>query len=535
MSHPSYYFTLFKKFQCLGHVPEKAAHGSALPPQGVSFKDPVTLYGAARGGVPLIGVGTADTPLWGVLNAKANGQSSFVFGGLNWAPMPLGTGSDAAWNDPAVGGQGLVDAFAAWLAAGKPQDFPASIALPNAGTVSGPLDAGGPSIFVCSAANDNGTRPGTIPSNFWSSSLIYLVDRTNGVLANPPTLHGAQEYYVAAVVGNRGDAVGGKFGTGPGAVITPGVQAVAWALTFGTGGASPAVQLPSLSNLDVNAQDGINDLYFLPSGGYDIVGWRLTVQTVFDGLVAAINDAVANGAFTLPVGVTADQWLKTPPSHVCLKVAARREDQSWPAYDASPLVERRIAQKNLVVFDVDLAAPSPMPNIKWKYFTVGGPIQAMMNFMRASDRELGLNTLALRTDFAREEGRMLLALPRAIFARWLGKDGVKGCEIVERDCRERFKVPFDDHVVLEQAADEMELRIPPLDGQALPMAIGVQIDQTRLKPDTVHRVTLVHRAVVPHFGKGKEARCYQPETAIVGGFTLEFRIRRSESGTTGRL
>jgi hypothetical protein len=528
MSNPSYYFTLFKKFQCLGHVPERAAHGSALPPQGVSFKDAGALYSASRGGVPLIGAGTADTPLWGVLNAKANGQPSFVFGGLNWAPMPLGTGSDAAWNDPTVGGQGLVDAFAAWLAAGKPQDFPASITLPNGGTVAGALDAGGPSMFVCSAANDNGTRPGTIPNDFWNSSLIFLVDRTNGVVANPPTLHGAQEYYVAAVVGNRGDAVGGKYGMGPGAAIAPGVQAVAWALTFGTGGASPAVQLPSLSNLDVNAQNGINDLYFLPSAGYDIAGWRFTVQTVFDGLVAAINDAVANGVFTLPAGVTAEQWLKTPPSHVCLKVAARRDDQSWPAYDASPLVERRIAQKNLVVFDVDLAAPSPVPNIKWKFFTVGGPLQALMSQVRPFDRELGLNTLVLRTDLPRQAGRLLLALPRATFARWLGKEGVKGCEILERDCRERFGVPFEDHVVLQQTDDEVGLRIPPLDNNVLPLAIGVQLDQARLEPERAHRVTVVHHAVVPGFGRGKEARCYQPESVIVGGFTLEFRIRRSQ-------
>ena len=42
-SFPSYYFTLFKKFQCLGHIPEGSAHGSNNPPQGVSFKDPVAL------------------------------------------------------------------------------------------------------------------------------------------------------------------------------------------------------------------------------------------------------------------------------------------------------------------------------------------------------------------------------------------------------------------------------------------------------------------------------------------------------------
>jgi hypothetical protein len=309
------------------------------------------------------------------------------------------------------------------------------------------------------------------------------------------------------------------------------VQAVAWALTFGTGGASPAVQLPSLSNLDVNSPSGLNDVYFLPSAGYDIVGCRFTVQTVFDGLVAAINDAVANSSFALPTGVTAEQWLKTPPSHVCLKVAVRRDDESWPPYDASPQIERRIAQKNLAVFDVDLAAPSPTPHIKWKFFTVGGPLEALMRLVRSSDRDLGVNTLVLTTDFARQAARVLLAVPRTTFARWIGKEGVKGFEIVERDCREQFRVPFDDHVVLGQTGDEDGIRVPCLDGNVLPMAIGVQIDQAHLKPGTVQRVTLVHRAVVPRFGSGKQNRCYELETATVGGFTLEFRFHPSDASS----
>ncbi len=526
MSNPSYYFTLFKKFQCLGHVPEAASHGGGAPPAGVSFLDPVALYSASRGGVPLIGANTDNTPLWRVLNAKANGLGSFVYGGLNWFPMPFGAGADAAWTDPAVGGPPLVTAFADWLMAGKPQDFPAFIAIPNGGTVPGLLDAG-PSVFVCSSANDNGTRPGTIPSDFWNSSLIYLVDRTNGNQANPPTLHGAQEYYVAAVIGNRGDAAGGKYAAGPSAVSTPGVQATAWALTFGTGGASPGVQLPSLSNLDVSSQSGFNDVYFLASAKYDIVGFRFTVQTVFDGLVKAINDAVTSGVFLLPVGVSAEQWLKTPPSHVCLKVAVRRNDQSWPAYDASPQVERHIAQKNLVIFDVDLAAPSPMPNIKWTYFTAGGPLAAMLRILQGNDRELGINTLILKTDFAPQVARVLLAVPRAAFNRWIGKEGVRGFEILERDCHEQFRVPFDDHVVLIQKGQEDAIRIPFLDDNIVPFAIGVEIDQGHLKPDTVQRVTLLQRAIVPRFGSGKQKHCYELEDAVVGGFTLEFRIHRS--------
>src|SRR5262245_21596224 len=170
MSNPSYYFNLFKKFQCLGHVAVGSTHSGAAPVQMVSFDDPAALYTASRQNVPLIGSGTSSSPLWMVLNAKVNGIASFTYGGLNWFAMPLG--APAAWADPAIGGNGLVTAFTDWLAAGKHQDIPTSMlsSLPNGGTVPGAL-AAGPSVFVCSSPSDDGTRPGTVPWNFWDSSL----------------------------------------------------------------------------------------------------------------------------------------------------------------------------------------------------------------------------------------------------------------------------------------------------------------------------------------------------------------------------
>ena len=48
---------------------------------------------------------------------------------------------------------------------------------------------------------------------------------------------------------------------------------------------SPGVQLPALSNLDVNDKNGIYPQYFLNAGQYDVVSFRLNVQTVFDGIV----------------------------------------------------------------------------------------------------------------------------------------------------------------------------------------------------------------------------------------------------------
>jgi hypothetical protein len=152
-----------------------------------------------------------------------------------------------------------------------------------------------------------------------------------------------------------------------------------------------------------------------------------------------------------------------------------------------------------------------------------------MRILRGSDRELGINTLVVKSDFARQGARVHLALPRATFAQWVGKDGVRRFEVVERDSRERLRVPFEDHVVLTASGKEDGIRIPCLGDSALPMAIGVEIDQARLKLDTVQRVTVEHRAVVPRFGAGKRNRCYELEEAVVGGFTLEFRMHRTDS------
>jgi hypothetical protein len=298
-------------------------------------------------------------------------------------------------------------------------------------------------------------------------------------------------------------------------------------MTFGTGGASPAVQLPALSNLDPASNAGTNEVYAIHSAEYDIVGFRLAVGEVYNGLVAAINSAVTDGVFTLPAGVSAEDWLKTPPSHVCLKVAVRRDDESWPPFDASPQVERRIAQKNLMIFDVDLPAPV-MPSLFWKYFTMGGPLAELMRFLQPADREMGINTLVLKTDFPARAARIHLAVPRETYARWIRKGEVRGFKLIEQDCRDTLKVPFHDHVVLSHEGGEAAaLRVPYLGDHALPMAIGLEITDPELKPGE-HQVTVEHHAMVPRFGTGKASRCYTLEEHVVGGFTLLVRIHRAK-------
>src|SRR5688572_18240227 len=135
MANPSYFFTLFKKFQSLGHVMEGTFHGVAPGPQGVNYTNATNLLTLVRTGgtVPIIGATTATSPLWGVLNAKVIGTPSFSYDGQTWFAMPFGSAADAAWTD--FGGAPLVNAFADWINTGRPNDVPSFIALPGGGTV----------------------------------------------------------------------------------------------------------------------------------------------------------------------------------------------------------------------------------------------------------------------------------------------------------------------------------------------------------------------------------------------------------------
>jgi hypothetical protein len=99
----SYYFTLFKKFQVLNHVPEQTVHGAPSSPTGnFQLNDPSSVFG-----------GSATFPsLLGAINDIPNGVVNPHGGAIN----------DVAAVNP------------------------------------GPLTPG-VSLFVCSAANDTGVRP----------------------------------------------------------------------------------------------------------------------------------------------------------------------------------------------------------------------------------------------------------------------------------------------------------------------------------------------------------------------------------------
>ena len=259
MANPSFYFTLFKKFQVLNHVPFSTQHGNAgAPSGGFSLVDPNAVFAASNRGNLLGASATpADSPLWAVLNSRAGGTQGFIpvnVAGVPWPTMP--PGNPPAWlefqiNPPA---NKLVDVFGNWITAGKINDIPNGVIASMPAAFVGPDP--GVVLFACSMPGDQGVRPG-VPPNFWATSLIFLVDPGTGIAVNPATLTASSEYYLTAVIGNRGNTNAGRFINHP-----PAVQAAASVMVWNTV-VSPGVQLPSLSNLDVNDINGIYEQFFL--------------------------------------------------------------------------------------------------------------------------------------------------------------------------------------------------------------------------------------------------------------------------------
>ncbi len=507
MANPSYYFTLFKRFQVINHVPGGTVHGSASPTGGFDLKNPNSVFGSSNRG-SLLGATTnpADSPLWAILNAKATGGSPPNIGGTSWPLMPLG--SPPAWNDSQVTAPApkLVNVFADWITAGKANDVPSGVI----GTIPGPIGGGldpGVALFVCSVAGDNGIRPGTVPSNFWATSLIFLVDPGSGSTANPPELSASSEYYLAAVIGNRGNGDGGRYLSSPGVKI----EAAGWVMVWNTG-MSPAVQLPALSNLNLSSTNGVYEVYFLKSGRYDVVGFRLNVQTVFDGLVAAIGASGMNLG-----GLTPEEWVHAQGAHLCAKVLVRREDESWPLFGDTPFTNRRLAQKNLAPFAVDLAVSTPDPNIIWKNFVVGDVFKFLSGAARF-DEGLGKHALTINTKLPAGAIRLYLAIPKRSFARWFRKESLKGFKVVDEEALHGLKAPFPEHVILALLNKEHSLEIPPLGDEFLAMSLGIEYSVKRLKAGPLGEITVIQETAAPKIDKKR--RCYEIEQVTAGGFTL---------------
>jgi hypothetical protein len=515
MPNPSYYFGLFKKFQVLDHVPAKTFHGSAAPSGGFDLRNPASVFGSSNRGA-LLGATTtpADSPLWAILNSRANGNAAYsgvTVGGTSWPTMP--PGAPPAWVEFQTGAAApkLMEVFGDWISLGKVNDVPNGVignvpAIP----IAGPLDAG-VALFACSVAGDDGIRPGTVPANYWSTSLIYLVDPATGATVNPTQLAAVSDYYLAAVVGNRGNAAGGRFLAAAGVKI----EAAGWVMVWNTG-MSPAVQLPALSNLDVDSTNGVYESYFMRSGEYDVVGFRLNVQTVFDGLIQAIDASGMDLG-----GLTSTQWVHAQGAHLCAKVLVRRADEAWPLMGDTPFTNRRIAQKNLVPFAVDVALVDPDPNIVWRNFVVGDVIQ-FMNAPGGGDERWGRHRLSVRKDLPAGVLRLYLAVTRRSFARWFREDALKGFKIVDEKALRGIKAPFPEHVILRLEDDANSIELPALGREFCAMSLGVEYSPKRLKDGAKGSISIVQETTVPKVDAKR--RRYENETVVVGGLTLTLDV-----------
>jgi hypothetical protein len=527
----SFYFTLFKKFQVLDHVQDGTVHGApGGGGTGFDLTDPNAPLGvfSATPGVLAPGDTTpADSPLWAVLNSKVVGNPDFspvpiAFGpraGTGpWPTMPPGT--PLAWTNFQVNpaSNKLVDVFGTWISSGQINDVPTTaIATEPAAPIPGPLDAG-VSLFVCSMPGDTGVRPGTVPSNYWATSLIFLTDQNTGATVLPSTLTASSEYNLVAVIGNRGVSDGGNYLDTPG----PGIETSGIVMVWNTVD-SPGVELPSLSNLDVTDTNPIFEQYFLKSGKFDIVGFRLNVQTVYDGIIAAINQAVVGGTLNLG-GLTADQWVHTQPAHLCAKVVIRQQGGAFPNFGDTPINNKALAQKNLAPFDIDVQDDHVVPNINWKNFIVGQPF-----FLKLPGA--GANRLSIETQLPREAFQLYVGITQYAYDRFFRDDrsggAIKGftllsrAELFESKLGDRAK-PFPEAVVLRWENQENAIELPALPERLyLGMSLGIEYNVKKIKPGNIGEVNLIHRCLIPRFVPG--TKCFEIEDTVAGGFTILVR------------
>ena len=448
--------------------------------------------------------------------------------GQQWPAMPPGT--PMAWQEFQLNPMSnkLVDVFGTWITNGKINDIPGAALATMPPVINAGLDPNVVTPFVCSMPGDNGVRPG-VPANFWATSLIFLVDPATGNTVTPANLAAGYEYWLVAVIGNRGANDGGRYlANNPTAAMQVSAGVMVWN-SFD----SPGVQLPSLSNLDVNDVNGLYEQYFLHAGHYDVVGFRLNVQTVFDGIIAALNFAVNNNGLNLG-GMTPEQWVKSQPAHLCAKVVIRMQGTSFPNFGTTPDQDARIAQKNLAPFDVNITVSSNNPNINWKNFIVGQPI-----FFRLNQGE-GRNTLILQTALHNENFRFFLGVPTETFNRFFregGNGALKGWKVVphEEICKgalgEKAK-PFPDAVILQLQGKENAIEVPALpEGHFLAMSLGIEYITKGLKAGDLGELTFVQRAVLPVIKPG--TRCFELEQRTVGGFTLLLRAVDDHRGPKG--
>jgi hypothetical protein len=502
----SFYFTLYKKLQVLGHVPAGSNHGAGVG--GFNLNNPHAVFGSSDAGALLAPSNTpADSPLWAVLNSRAMGNDGFttvLVNGAPWPTMPAGTGtSPASWAEFQINAPApkLVTVLGDWIVAGKIDDVPDDVLSQVPATMRRPSSGVVP--FACNMPGDDGVAP--VPSNYWATSLVFLVDPGTGNTVAPSHLAAGTEYFLAAVLGNRGNERGGRYGTSGGVTIESDAHVMVW-----NTGMSPAVKLPALSNLDAGSSAPVYESYFMPAGGYDVVGFRLPVQTVFDGLVKAVAESEVDLG-----GLSAAEWVLNHPAHLCARVRVRRVDQGWPSLSDPPTTERRLAQKNLAPFAVDLTVQDPDPDIEWHNFLAGDALR-LWRF----HRDWGAIRLTVSTTLRRDQADIYLAIPTATFER-IDAPAIDGFEPQD------VAGPFPDGVVLRYRFEENALPLPRLgEGQFVALSLGIRPRRSRIRPGLAGHVSVVQQAVLPRVEGGRD--CFENEWQVTGGFTIAVHATVSE-------
>ena len=506
MAGPSYYFTLYKKLQVLGHVPETSYHGTGAG--GLDLRDPAALFGASNAGA-LLGATNAPaaSPVWAILNSRAMGNDGFTsvdVGGQSWPTMPLGTGSSPpSWAEFQVNAPSpkLVTVLGDWISAGKVDDVPSDVLAQIPTPISRPDD--GVVVFACNMPGDNGVAP--VPAKYWSTSLIFLVDPATGKTVFPSDLAASDELFLVAIVGNRGKQQAGRYAKTPGPKIEVEAHVMVW-----NSGMSPAVKLPALSNLNAGATAAVYESYALPGGGYDVVGFRLPVQAVFDGLVAAVADSGTDLG-----GLTPEQWVLDHPAHLCAKVRIRSGGQSWPALGDPPATERRIAQRNLAPFAPNTTVEDPEPEIQWHNFMSADALR----LWRLHD---GWGAIGLRVDVLPRPdiAEIFLAVPTRTYRRLVAPRPPTGFRL-EPDT-DALRAPFPDCVVLRLVSAENRIALGRLgEGEYTAMSLGIRVSRDRLRRGVSGTISVVQDAVLP---KVLTTSSFENETQVTGGFTIAIDV-----------
>ncbi len=568
---PSFFYAIFKKFQAScgsdltfgwGHLsadddPELAGGFSLADPQdqyGINqhlsphasdyHVDANTTLDSTMQPLNPMSSDPMQNPLYVMLQTSLTpggvpGPGPYYFVTVNnqkWPvmPPPDNTGSIANhkdWLEFNAGSVKVIDAFGAWIGNGKIDDLPKDAPISSTALAATTLKPFGfpkgtdiaPILFMASMPADDGRRPGDkgvpavtidhVPPHYWETSQIFLTypagvpGHAPGKIAHPGHLKPGDQYYVAAIIGNAGNAATGRV-AGNNKIL---VVAEAQAFNSGWGPATPP--LPALANLDVQSTWPVYEQYGLGKERYDVVGFRFDVDWVIAGLKQALID---DGTYL--GGISPEEWLDD--SHPCVKVLINAGEPAGPFapnsnappnFGSDPRSERHVAQRNLAPFLIPI--PMSAKKVGWKNFITG-------------QLGSGTNQLLLQHALPADAFHFYLAIPTRSYERYVAKGGLRGFEVV----RSVANKPFPDAVILRQTAAGAALQVADHTKERfLGLSLGIECDPAKIGTARLGNVSMVQTR---HDG------------TIGGGFTLQlaggeavdvFFIRRPERSRAQRL